>query len=135
MLRGAEKHRTLQPGPLLLYILMLALLVLVLGLSGLLRVLAVLVPRRLPVVLALKRPLSPPWRDALFLGWYGPIGVSALFHLTMEAHRLGADPRVLAAGTRVVAVSTVVHGVTTAPGPKAYGAAARRAKATARDAG
>ncbi|OEJ93546.1 cation:proton antiporter domain-containing protein [Streptomyces thermolilacinus] len=198
VLRGAERHRTLQPGPLLLYTLMLALLVL--GLSGLLRVdgvlavfvaglafnavssvderadenqvdeainrfavlplfvvfgamipwrewgelgwwrglllvLAVLVLRRLPVVLALKRPLSLPWRDALFLGWYGPIGVSALFYLTMEAHRLGADPRVLAAGTLVVAASTVIHGVTTAPGLKAYGAAARRAKATAGDAG
>ncbi|MCZ9341765.1 cation:proton antiporter, partial [Streptomyces sp. TRM76130] len=89
-------------------------------------VLGALLLRRLPVVLALKRPLSLTWRDAFFLGWFGPIGVSALFYLTMEAHRLGADPRVLAAGTLVIAASTVVHGVATAPGLRAYRAADRR---------
>ncbi|MFF9691077.1 cation:proton antiporter [Streptomyces sp. NPDC014623] len=183
VLQAAEKHRTMQPGPLLLYTLMLALLVL--GVSGLLRVdgvlavfvaglvfnatssvdertgenkideainrfavlplfvvfgamipwrewgelgwwrglllvLGALLLRRLPVVLALKRPLSLTWRDALFLGWFGPIGVSALFYLTLEAHRLGADPQVLVAGTLVVAASTLVHGVTTTPGLTAY---------------
>ncbi|MDT9685050.1 cation:proton antiporter [Streptomyces sp. TRM76323] len=193
VLRAAENHRTMQPGPLLLYTLMLALLVL--GLSGLLRVdgvlavfvaglvfnaagsiderttenkideainrfavlplfvvfgamvpwqawadlgwwrglllvLGVLLLRRLPVVLALKRPLALTWRDALFLGWFGPIGVSALFYLTMEAHRLSADPRVLAAGTLVIAASTVVHGVTTTSGLKAYRTAGRRARAS-----
>ncbi|WP_228973190.1 cation:proton antiporter [Streptomyces sp. DH12] len=87
---------------------------------ALLLVLGVLLLRRLPVLLALKRPLSLTWRDAVFLGWFGPIGVSALFYLTMEAHRLGADPRVLAAGTLVIAASTVVHGVTTAPGLALY---------------
>ncbi|MEI7032744.1 cation:proton antiporter [Streptomyces pratensis] len=182
-LRTAEQHRTLESGPLLLYTLLLALMVL--GTSGLLHVdgvlavfvaglafnatssigertdenkideavnrfavlplftalgamipweewgelgwgpglalvLGVLALRRLPVVLALKRPLSLRWRDALFLGWFGPIGVSALFYLTMEAHRLGPDPRVLAAGTLVVVASTVAHGVTTTPGLAAY---------------
>ncbi|MFZ4156874.1 cation:proton antiporter [Streptomyces griseoincarnatus] len=87
-------------------------------------VLGVLSVRRLPVLIALKRPLSLSWRDAVFLGWFGPIGVSALFYLTMEAHRLGADPEVLAAGTLVIAVSTVVHGVTTAPGLALYRRAA-----------
>ncbi|MGW8066918.1 cation:proton antiporter domain-containing protein [Streptomyces ziwulingensis] len=198
VLRAAEKHRTMQPGPLLLYTLLLALLVL--GLSGLLSVdgvlavfvaglvfnatssinerttenkideainrfavlplfvvfgamipwrewgdlgwwralllvLGVLLLRRLPVVLALKRPLSLTWRDALFLGWFGPIGVSALFYLTMEAHRLGADPRVLAAGTLVITASTVAHGVTTTLGLKAYRTAARRTKASRSGAG
>ncbi|WP_183153211.1 hypothetical protein [Streptomyces sp. ZS0098] len=63
-------------------------------------------------------------RDAVFLGWFGPIGLSALFYLTMEAHRLGAAPEVLAAGTLGIAVSTVVHGVTTAPGLALYRRAA-----------
>ncbi|MFJ6440620.1 cation:proton antiporter [Streptomyces sp. NPDC091649] len=183
VLSGAERHRIMQSGPLLVYTLLLALLVL--GVSGLLRVdgvlavfvaglafnatsswkerrdenrideavnrfvvlplfvvlgamlpwraweelgwwrgallvLGALVLRRLPVLLALKRPLSLTWRDALFLGWFGPIGVSALFYLTMEAHRLGVDPTVLAAGTLVVVASTVAHGVTTAPGLALY---------------
>ncbi|MFI1955445.1 cation:proton antiporter [Streptomyces xinghaiensis] len=88
-------------------------------------VLGVLLLRRLPVLLALKRPLRLTWRGAVFPGWFGPIGVSALFYLTLEAHRLGADPVVLAAGTLVVAASTVAHGVTTAPGLALYRKAAR----------
>ncbi|MEU4770901.1 cation:proton antiporter [Micromonospora sp. NPDC023644] len=43
---------------------------------------AVLVLRRLPVVLALRPVLKMSWRDVVFLGWFGPIGVSALFYLT-----------------------------------------------------
>ncbi|MEV0889088.1 cation:proton antiporter [Streptomyces microflavus] len=87
---------------------------------GALLILGALLLRRLPVLLALKRPLSLTWRDALFLGWFGPIGVSALFYLTMEAHRLGINPTVLAAGTLVVVASAVVHGITTAPGLALY---------------
>ncbi|MGD9485376.1 cation:proton antiporter [Streptomyces sp. TRM70308] len=182
-LRTAEKHRTIQSGPLLVYTLLLALFVL--GAAGLMRmdgVLAVFVAglafnatstvseraaendndeavnrfivlplftvfgamlpwrewseigygklallavgvlllRRLPIVLALKKPLSLAWRDALFLGWFGPIGVSALFYLTMEAHRLGTHHSVLAVGCLVVAVSTVVHGMTTTPALTLY---------------
>ncbi|MFD1833321.1 cation:proton antiporter [Streptomyces desertarenae] len=189
VLRGAERHRTMQSGPLLVYTLLLALLVL--GVSGLLRVdgvlavfvaglafnatspvderadenkideavnrfvvlplfvvfgamvpwrewgelgwwrgallvLGALLLRRLPILLALKRPLRLTWRDAAFLGWFGPIGVSALFYLTMEAHRLGADPRVLAAGTLIIAASTLAHGVTTAPGLALYRRAGER---------
>jgi sodium/hydrogen antiporter len=81
---------------------------------------AVLLLRRLPVLLLLRRPLRLGWADAVHLGWFGPIGVSALFYLTMEADRLGAAPTVLAAGSLVVAVSTVVHGITAAPGRVLY---------------
>jgi NhaP-type Na+/H+ or K+/H+ antiporter len=194
-LRSAEKHRTVQSGPLLVYTLLLALFVL--GAAGLMRldgvlavfvsglafnatssvseradedrndeavnrflvlplfavfgamipwrewgelgwwrgvllVLGVLLLRRLPVLLALKRPLSLSWRDAVFMGWFGPIGVSALFYLTMEAHRLGADPAVLSAGTLVIAASTLAHGVTTAPGLALYARAGERDRKAAR---
>lgn len=95
-------------------------------------VLGVLLLRRLPVLLALRRPLGLAWRDAVFLGWFGPMGVSALFYLTMEADRLGADAEVLAAGTLVVAASTVVHGITTAPGVTLYRKAAERAEGAGR---
>jgi NhaP-type Na+/H+ or K+/H+ antiporter len=88
---------------------------------------AVLLLRRLPVLLLLRRPLRLGWPDAVFLGWFGPIGVSALFYLALEAKRLGADPVVLAAGSLVVVASTVVHGVTAAPGRALYRTVVARA--------
>ncbi|MBB0232235.1 cation:proton antiporter domain-containing protein [Streptomyces calidiresistens] len=94
--------------------------------NGLALVGGVLLLRRLPILLLLARPLDLRTRDAVFLGWFGPMGVSALFYLCAEAQRLGADPRVLAAGTLVVAASTVVHGITTAPGVLLYRRAALR---------
>ncbi len=89
-------------------------------------VVGVLVLRRLPWLLLLRRPLGLDLRDAVFLGWFGPIGVSALFYLTMLAERLPAEEAtpLVAAGAAVVAASTVVHGLTSAPGRRWY---ARRA--------
>ena len=82
-----------------------------------------------PLVLLLRRPLRLAWRDAVFLGWFGPIGVSAVFYLTLLAERLPAADAtpVLAAGTAVVAASTVVHGVTSSPGRRLYARASRAA--------
>jgi NhaP-type Na+/H+ or K+/H+ antiporter len=91
-----------------------------LGWRGPVFVLAVLLLRRLPVLLALRRPLRLGWADAAYLGWFGPVGVSAVFYLTLESERLGATPTVLAAGSLAVAASTVVHGVTAAPGRVLY---------------
>ncbi|MEE1926976.1 cation:proton antiporter [Streptomyces sp. TRM 70351] len=99
-----------------------------LGPGAVLFVLGVLLLRRLPVLLLLKRPLALRWRDAVFLGWFGPVGVSALLYLTMEAHRLGADPVVLAAGTLAVAASTLAHGVSSSAGRVWYRKAAEREK-------
>ncbi|WP_409330375.1 cation:proton antiporter [Trujillonella humicola] len=87
----------------------------------------VLLLRRLPVVWLLRRPLRLGRPDAVFLGWFGPVGVSALFYLAMEHERLAPDPVVLAAGSLVVAASTVVHGISSAPGRVLY----RRATAAA----
>jgi sodium/hydrogen antiporter len=81
---------------------------------------AVLLLRRLPVLLLLRRPLGLGLPDAVHLGWFGPIGVSAMFYLSLEAERLGVEPVVLAAGTLVVAASTVVHGLTASPGRVLY---------------
>lgn len=91
---------------------------------------AVLLLRRLPVLLLLRRPLKLELPDALHLGWFGPIGVSAIFYLSMEADRLGAQPTVLAAGTLVVAASTVAHGLTASPGRVLYRRATGRAEAS-----
>lgn len=91
-----------------------------LGWRGIALVAGVLLLRRLPVVWLLRRPLRLGRPDAVLLGWFGPIGVSALFYLTLGAERLGTEPVVLAAGNLVVAASTVVHGVTSSLGRMPY---------------
>ena len=91
-----------------------------LGGGVLLFALAVLLLRRPPVVVALGRLLGLRLRDSAFVGWFGPIGVSAVFYLTLSAHEGAKDPRLFAAGMAVVAVSTLVHGVSAMPGRKLY---------------
>ena len=91
-----------------------------LGWRGVLLVVAVLALRRLPVLLLLAAPLGLRLRDALYLGWFGPIGVSALFYVTLEADRMHLPAVVPATGALLVAASTLVHGVTSAPGRVLY---------------
>lgn len=91
-----------------------------LGWAGLGVVLVALVLRRVPAVLALRRPLGATWAYALWLGWFGPIGVAALYYLG-HLHEEGVtDPRVWAAGTLVVASSTVAHGFSAGPARVLY---------------
>ncbi|WP_121256031.1 cation:proton antiporter [Nocardioides ferulae] len=97
-----------------------------LGWRGAALVVAVLMLRRLPVVLALARPLGLRLRDAVYLGWFGPVGVSAVFYLTLEAERLSVPENVLAAGSLLVVASTVAHGLSSSPGRALYRRAARR---------
>ncbi|UAL28533.1 cation:proton antiporter [Nocardioides rotundus] len=91
-----------------------------LGWTAIALALAVLLLRRLPVLLLLKRPLNLGWPDALYLGWFGPVGVSAVFYLTLEAEELGLPETVMGAGIMVVVVSTVAHGVTSSAGRLLY---------------
>lgn len=91
-----------------------------LGWRGLALAAAVLLLRRIPVLLVLQRPLGIGRPDALYLGWFGPVGVSGLFYLTLEADRLGVDETVLAAGALIVVVSTVAHGLTSSLGRSWY---------------
>ena len=86
----------------------------------------VLLLRRVPLIFAVMKPLGLNVRDAAYLGWFGPVGVAAVFYLTEEADRAGADPLLLGAGTLAVVASTVAHGVTAAPGRALYRAAADR---------
>jgi NhaP-type Na+/H+ or K+/H+ antiporter len=80
----------------------------------------VLLLRRLPFLLLLRRPIGLGRPDAAYLGWFGPVGVSALFYLTLEADRIGVHADVLAAGSMVLVASTVAHGVTASPGRVLY---------------
>ncbi|CAA0096599.1 Na(+)/H(+) antiporter NhaG [Mycolicibacterium vanbaalenii] len=91
-----------------------------LGWQGGVLVLAVLALRRIPIVLLMKRPLALRLPDALYLGWFGPVGVAALFYLTLEAERLGANEQVLAAGSLVLAGSTIAFGLTGVAGRALY---------------
>lgn len=104
------------------------------GWQGAVLVVTVLVLRRVPIVLLMKGPLRLRTPDSLYLGWFGPVGVSALFYLTMEAERFGADEQVLAAGSLVLAASTVAFGVTGVFGRVLYRRAAAVTSGRALDA-
>ena len=81
---------------------------------------AVLLLRRLPFIVALARVVGLRPRDAVFSGWFGPIGVSGVFYLAHAAHEGVTDPRLFAAGTLAVAVSVVAFAITGSPGRAAY---------------
>jgi sodium/hydrogen antiporter len=91
-----------------------------LGWRGPALVAAVLLLRRPLLVLVLRRPLRLPPDEAAFAGWYGPIGVAALYYLA-DGRGLGAvDELLWALGTMVIFASTVLHGVTATPGRKLF---------------
>jgi len=82
---------------------------------------AVLFVRRLPWIALLSRFLSllRARDDVLFVGWFGPIGIAALYYSLIAEHRL-AEPAVFHAVSAVIVTSVVVHGVTATPGAKAF---------------
>lgn len=93
-----------------------------LGLEGLLLAVLVLLLRRLPIILLL-RPWLPALRDwpiTLIMGWFGPIGVSALYYATLISSRTGYD-LAWTVGTLIVTASMVAHGITATPFAYRYG--------------
>lgn len=97
-----------------------------LGWAGPLLALAVLLFRRLPAVLALKLLLGRVGgtRDALFLGWFGPIGVAALFYANFVVGEAGVR-EAWVVGSLIVFASVVVHGLSATPLTRLYGRHAR----------
>lgn len=87
-----------------------------LGGAGAAFVVGVLVLRRLPVLLALARPLRLRAAEATFLGWFGPVGVAALLYLAERRIAGDLSDTMWAAGTLLVAAGTVAYGLTAAPG-------------------
>ncbi|KAJ2838509.1 hypothetical protein FBU31_000905 [Coemansia sp. 'formosensis'] len=86
-------------------------------------VLLVMLLRRLPVLMATYRliPAIRTWQDALFAGWFGPIGVSAVFYSIEAIRQIDAHADSNAGGVAqivypivcaVVFGSVLVHGVT-----------------------
>jgi sodium/hydrogen antiporter len=103
-----------------------------LGWSALLLVAAVLLLRRPPVLLLL-RPLMPNlhrWRDAVFVGWFGPIAIAALYYASLSEQHF-EEPAVWTITTLVVFGSVVAHGVTASWGTRIYGRAEDRDAARA----
>lgn len=93
-----------------------------LGWKGLLLASAVLLLRRLPAILLLNplmtRLKSVP--DVLFVGWFGPIGVAALYYIHLSLHHTGIKD-VWVVGSLIIVASIVAHGISATPLSKLYG--------------
>ncbi|MFN7130520.1 MAG: cation:proton antiporter [Myxococcales bacterium] len=89
----------------------------------------VLLVRRLPVM-GLVAPLLKRWlplRDVAYLGWFGPIGIAAIYYALMSRKHVD-DPLIWNAASAVVFASILAHGVTAAPLTRLY---SRRSDAAA----
>jgi NhaP-type Na+/H+ or K+/H+ antiporter len=97
-----------------------------LGWSGLLLALAVLLLRRLPAMLALKPLLGRVRgiRDALFLGWFGPIGVAALYYANLSVGEAGVE-EAWVVGSLIICASILIHGLSATPLTRLYGTRAQ----------
>ena len=93
-----------------------------LGLPGVALAALVLLLRRPPVLLLLAPRLKPlrGTADALFSGWFGPIGVAALFYATLSVRETGLEV-VWEAASLIIFASVVLHGVTATPFTKLLG--------------
>jgi sodium/hydrogen antiporter len=101
-----------------------------LGWSAPLLLLAVLLLRRPPTLIAL-RPLLPnlnAWRDILFVGWFGPIAIAALYYAAV-AEAYFDEAVVWHVVTLMIVGSCVIHGATAAAGTRLYGRARARSQA------
>lgn len=89
--------------------------------------LALLLLRRLPMMVPLGPWLAPlrSRLDVLFAGWFGPIGVAAIFYAVLASEKVGNDA-VWWVGSLVVGASLLAHGATAAPFTLGYGRLARR---------
>jgi NhaP-type Na+/H+ or K+/H+ antiporter len=93
-----------------------------LGWPGLLLVIGILLLRRPPVLLLL-RPLLRDIRttsEALFVGWFGPIAVAALYYASLMQQRTGEEV-IWHVVSLVIFGSVVAHGLTGAPLTRALG--------------
>lgn len=91
-----------------------------LGPGAVLFVVGLVLLRRLPWVLAAGRGLGLARRQAVYTGFFGPMGISALFYLAHARDEGVGDPRLYALVTLAVAVSTLVFGISGVPARRAY---------------
>ena len=93
-----------------------------LGWAGVALAAGVLLLRRLPMMVIFRQVVRPidGTHDSLFAGWFGPIGIAALFYATV-AHRILGNEIIWGAASLVIASSVLVHGITATPFTKLYG--------------
>ncbi|AKD05032.1 cation:proton antiporter [Pontibacter korlensis] len=93
-----------------------------LGWKGILLAVAVILLRRPPVLLLLRYflPGLRSTKDALFLGWFGPVAVAAIYYGSLAEHRLH-NPLVWDVVSLIICTSVVVHGLSSTPLTKLYG--------------
>ena len=81
----------------------------------------ILLLRRPPVVML----LSATWRnslnsrDSLYLGWFGPLGIAAIYYSAL-AHSQLDDPLYWHAASALIFASIMIHGVSAAPLSRLY---------------
>jgi NhaP-type Na+/H+ or K+/H+ antiporter len=87
-----------------------------LGWTAAVLIIAVLLLRRMPAILLLKPVVGGirRWDEALFIGWFGPIGVGALYFATV-AHKETHLEEVWGVTTLLIAVAIVLHDLTATP--------------------
>lgn len=93
-----------------------------LGWGGMFLAVAVLLLRR-PVTILLLRRLLPELRtvaDTLFVGWFGPIAVAAIYYACLMENKL-AEPLIWDVASLVACASVVAHGISGAPLTRLYG--------------
>jgi len=93
-----------------------------LGWWNLVLVVAVLLLRRLPAILLLNRFIKPIKNipEALFVGWFGPIGVAAIFYAGYSLREVGVEEVWLVCSLMICA-SIVAQGLSATPLTKLYG--------------
>lgn len=92
-----------------------------LGWTAAVLVLAVLFLRRLPLLLVAGYALEdlPDRRTRAFAGWFGPIGVAALYYATMASRRTDLS-EVWPVVSLLVCASVIAHGITATPLSRLY---------------
>ncbi len=81
----------------------------------------ILLLRRPPVVMLLSKAWRPRLnhRDSLYLGWFGPLGIAAIYYSAL-AHSHLHDPLYWHAASALIFASIMIHGVSAAPLSRLY---------------
>ncbi len=87
-----------------------------LGWAGVGLVAAVILVRRLPAMLLVSRWVGTlrSWPDTLFVGWFGPLGIGALYYAAYVYGETGNE-QAWYVGTLVICASITIHGLTATP--------------------
>jgi len=92
------------------------------GWNGAILVVAVLLLRRLPAILLLSNWIQPiqNFPETLFVGWFGPIGVAAMYYANL-AVRETQGHEVWAIASLMICASIFAHGLSATPLSQIYG--------------